>query len=430
MRKGYIDNETEKIDINVKNKNGKYNKKDIIKFCIWLAVFIFVYYQVYVIASYTIGKRDKSGMWLYNGVNKLVTTIIPKAKETTEEHTLKLAALGDVYTTSNILKGAKSGATYNFSDSLSQTKEVLSKYDIVLASLNTPVAGSKVGYSTKTVYNAPSELLDAIKNIGISVIATAGNHSMDKGEAGVNTTIEQLQTSGLNQVGLNKSSDRTKPYIIEKNNIKIAVLSYRTTSKVKIGKGKEYLVNELTKDNVKADMEYAKSQNADYIVCYLNIPNEDTTLVDADQKNNVDMLFENGVNVVLGVGSKVVQGKVEDMYELSDGSKNHVYAIYSLGDFIGDMDNDDRKVSIGADITFTKSITKDKKGNVVEDKTKTNMMINTPLSFYTKVSTTYKTTNYPINVTLDAYNQDKLNLDAKDYKAIKATSDSLKEILK
>ncbi|MDD2376875.1 MAG: CapA family protein [Clostridia bacterium] len=427
MRKGYIEEEAKKIDIKAVKKS---NKKDIIKFFIWMTIFIFVYYQIYVLVAYTLGKKEKENMWLYNSINKIMTVLVPKPTETIEENTLKLAALGDIYTSANIIKGAKSDSVYNFSDSLGQTKDLLSKYDVVLASLNTPVAGSSSGYSTKTVYNAPNDLLETIKSIGISVLATAGNHLMDKGENGIKSTINLIKTSEINQVGLNLSDDRTKPYIIDKNNIKVAVLSYMTTSKIKVTKGKEYLINTLVEENIKEDMIYVKSQNVDYTICYLNIPNEDSSRVNSNQKNSVDMLFQNGVSVVLGTGSKIVQEKSEDLFELSDGTKNHVYALYSLGDFLGDMDTDDRKVSIAADITFTKNITKDKDGNEIVDKTKKNMLINNQLSFYTKVSTKYKTINYPIDITLDAYNQDNLELDAKDYKAIKLAQDNLKETLK
>jgi poly-gamma-glutamate synthesis protein (capsule biosynthesis protein) len=419
-----MSNETEKFDqVNVTKKS---KKKDIIKFFVWMVICIFVYYQVYVLVQYTLGKKNKENMWLYNGVNKIITKIAPKAKETTGEYTIKLAALGDIYTSSNILKGAKSGNVYDFSKSFVQTKDVLSKYDVVLASLNTPIGGSSLGYSTKTLYNAPNSLLDMLKSIGVSVVATAGNHLMDKGENAIKATIDELKTSEINQVGLSSSDNRTKPYIVDKNNIKIAVLSYMTTSKVKIANGKEYLINTLTEKNIKDDMEYVNSQNVDYVICYLNIPNEDSTRVNSQQKTDVEMLFNNGVNVVLGTGSKIVQERVEDLYELSTETKNHVYVIYSLGDFMGDMDTDSRKVSMAADITFSKSITKDKKGKVIDEKTKKNMLVNKPLSFYTKVDSNYKITNYPIDITIDAYNQDKIQLDAKDYNAMKSAQENLK----
>lgn len=427
MRKGYIEGDNEKLNINVTKKD---NKKNLIKFGVWLLILAFVYYQLYILVQYTLGKKNKEDMWLYNGINNIITSIVPKETETTEEYTLKLAALGDIYASSNILKGAKVGSDYNFSDSFNQTKELLKNYDAVLASLNTPIAGSSLGYSNKTLYNAPNELLETVKSLGIGAVATAGNHLMDKGEKGITETINQVTKVGLNQIGLNSSSERTKPYILEKNNIKIAVLSYMTESEVKLPKGKEYLVNLLTEDNLKVDIEYVKSQNVDYIISYLNIPNEDASLVNSDQKKNAELLFENGVNVVIGTGSKVVQSKLEDLYELADGSKNHAYVVYSLGDFIGDMDTEDRRVSTGMDITFTKNITKDKKGNVVEDKTKKNMMINKPLSFYTKVSTSYKAINYPIDMTLEQYEKGTIELNKKDYDAIKAANEKVTEILK
>lgn len=427
MRKGYKEIESKKMNIKVEKNSS--NKKDKIKFFVWLLVLMFVYYQVFVLVSYTLGNEPKGSMWLYNGINKIITSIAPQSKETTEEYKLNIAALGDVYSSTKILNAAKTGGEYNFSDSFAKTKEFLAKYDVVLASLNTPIADAKYITSTSTVHNAPKELLTALKHIGITTLATANNHMMDKGETGVKTTIEQLQTMEINQIGLNTAEERIKPYIIEKNNIKIAVLSYMTTSNTKIAKGKEYLVNSLTEENIKTDMEYVKDQNVDYVICYLNIPNEDTTMVNGEQKTNVELLFENGVNVILGTGSKVVQGKLEDLYELEDGTKNHAYVVYSLGDFYGSMDSDGRKVSIGMDITFTKSITKDKEGNIVLEKTKKNMMFNPSLSFYTKVTKDYKTTNYPINKTIEEYDNGNLKLDSKDYEKIKEAQDEIKKIL-
>ena len=427
MRKGY--KEIENKNINIKVEKNSSNKNDKIKFFVWLFVLIFVYYQVFVLVSYTLGNEPKGSMWLYNGINKIVTSIAPQAKETTEEHKLTIAALGDIYSSTKILNAAKTGGEYNFSESFAITKEILANYDVVLASLNTPIADAKYITSTSAVHNAPKELLTNLKSIGITALATANNHIMDKGETGVKTTIEQLQTIKIDQIGLNSGEEKVKPYIIEKNNIKIAVLSYMTTSNTKIAKGNEYLVNTLTEENIKTDMEYVKGQNVDYVICYLNIPNEDTTMVNGDQKTNVELLFEHGVNIVLGAGSKVVQGKLEDLYELEDGTKNHAYVVYSLGDFYGSMDSDERKVSIGMDITFTKSITKDKEGNVIAEKTKKNMMFNPPLSFYTKVTKDYKVINYPINKTIEEYDGGTIELDSKDYEKIKEAQADIKEIL-
>ena len=84
----------------------------------------------------------------------------------------------------------------------------------------------------------------------------------------------------------------------------------------------------------------------DYIIAYLNDPNEDSLLTSGEQKQNVELLFNNGVNVVLGTGSMVVQGQVEDQVQVNDEKTNHIYSIYSLGDFFGIYASDDNRSSV------------------------------------------------------------------------------------
>ena len=64
---------------------------------------------------------------------------------------------------------------------------------------------------------------------------------------------------------------------------------------------KQYCVNDNQKDRDKIQ-EYLNSKNVDYIIAYLNDPNEDSLLTSGEQKQNVELLFNNGVNVVLGLG--------------------------------------------------------------------------------------------------------------------------------
>lgn len=425
-------NSVEDIEDNVNNKSNKGNKsnKKAITMFIWLLVLIFTYYQVFMLVQYTLGKVDKSKMWLYNGVNAVFGLFVKEEADLskTEEHTLTLATLGDVYATANSIAGAKKGSSYDFTTGTEKVKDVLSKYDVVLASLNTPITSGAL--STKTSYNSPKQLAEMLKNIGVYAVATATDHIYDKSEKGITDTIASLDELGLKQIGINATSDKNKPLVISKNGINIGLLSYATSSNVKLSTTKTYLVNSLKVENVKSDVEYLKAQGVDFIVAYLSIPNKDTALVNGDQKNNVDMLFENGVNAVFGTGSLIVQNQSEDIYDLENGDKNHVYTIYSLGDFAGASDTTDRDISVIGDIKFTKTVVTDKKGNVVADKTKTNMIVNKPIGLWTKVSTNKSTTIYPIDSAIADYNNDKITLTVKEYDTLKTTKEKLNQMFK
>lgn len=430
MRTGRIyDNDESSVNTKKTVKKNKVQNKHIVLMIIWLIIAIFAFYQTYRLLMYTLGKVDKEKMWLYNSVNSVMSVFIKNTnKATTEDHTLKFAGVGDIYVTNSMISSAKTGSTYNFSEGTDKVKEQLEKFDVVVASLSTPVADSSLGYSNKTIYNAPVSLLDTLKNLNISAVATATDHAMDKNEKGITSTIENLSSASISQVGINSSEEKNKPLVISKNEINIGLLSYATKSNVKIPSSKSYLVNMLDEETVKADIEYLKSQNVDYIVAYLNDPNENSLLTSGKQKQNVELLFTNGVNVVLGTGSMVVQGQVEDQIQINDETTNHIYSIYSLGDFMGSYATDNNKSSVIANIEFSKKVQKNKKGEV--ESTVTDMKVNAPLFVWTSLSSNNIKTMYIMNDEISEYSNGNSKLAAKEYQKIVEANERLNGLFK
>ena len=421
MRSGNIDKSiinNKKIDADFERKDFKNSKKisktrKIIVIFIWLILMILVYFQVYQMVQYTFGNGEKEKLVVYNQtcilLNKVLNTT---SKTTTEEYSLKFAGLGDVYGGANTITGAKGTNGYEFSINSDEIKETLNSYDLVVASLNTPVAEKSLLYTSKEIYNTPKEILDMLKNLNVSVLATATSHAMDKKEKGLLQTITNIEEVKIEQTGINKEEGR-KPVIITKNEIKIGILSYAINSNIKIEKTKSYLVNILNEENLKADIEKLKSENVDFIVTYLNTPNENNTILDSKQVESVEMLFENGVNVVLGTGSKVVQESLKDQIEI-DSKKNQIYAVYSLGDFFGGCVNSENQVSMISNIDFSKKIIKNKEGEIVD--TVKEFKVNNPTLLLTKVDKKYKRTVYNLDKLLKAYNEgDTSVLTTKEY---------------
>ena len=139
MRKGSYDNN----DSDFKNINtNKADKKETIKFFIWLFVMLFIFYEVISLVAYTLGKKTNEHMYLYNTISKIIkkTSNVNLTKNTTEEYTLKYAALGDVYATSSNLAISKVSGKYDFTIGTEKMAAILKNYDLVTASLNTPIA--------------------------------------------------------------------------------------------------------------------------------------------------------------------------------------------------------------------------------------------------------------------------------------------------
>lgn len=418
MRKGFDSNESFN---EMKQSNSK---KDLTRFLITLVIMLFVFYEVASLLLYTFGKKSNNNMYIYNALSSIVNSFGAKNQETVEDYTLKLAALGNIYTTLDTLNISQTKTGYDFTTGTENVKEILKNYDVVTASLNTPIASGKYT-SSSTIYNAPTEILDTIKDLGISVLATANYHSFDKNETGVSDTIKNINNSSLKQVGLNDSGDTNKPIVFEKNNIKLGILSYTTKSNIKITNSK-YTVNQLTQENIDKDIAYLKTQNVDYIMAYVCVPG-DSTMADSEQKNDVEMLFNSGVNIVLGVGTSVVQQSEKDQITLKDSSQNNVFAIYSLGNFIGKLGTMQENTNVIADITFTKKVTKDKKGNVDDSKTTKTYATNQPIKLWTYEGSN-STKIYKLDDALKEYENGNLSITKTEYNDLKTESNRIDQI--
>lgn len=406
-RKSRVDTyKTQEIESKKKYSSTSQNdiaKKRLIKFFVWLVVFIFVFIQTVDISLYTIGKKEKKDMWLYNSFNSVMNFISSKktAKLTTKEYEVSIAALGDIYSNSTALKNYKSGNDYDFYTSLSGIGDTLSKYDIVIASLNAPVVDNAT--ASKSSSNAlPKSIINDIKKLNVSVLVTATSNIYSSSLNGLKSTISSLKGANINYVGIDENSD-TKPIIIEKNNIKIGIISYMTESTNKISTGDKEKISTFSEDKVKKDMEYLNSKGTDYTIAYIDSTNKNTTIVSAIKKQAVEVLIKEGVDVIFGTGNMIIQENFEDLVDTKKEVKKHIYTVYSLGDFVGSASTVEEKTSMIANIKFTKEFSEDKKGNIVNSETKHNMFVEEPIILYTDVSSSKKRTVYNLTKLLEKY---------------------------
>ncbi len=390
---------------------NKVKKKHVISMLIWLCIMIFVFVQVCNLVLYTFGKKEKEKMWLYNITSGVINFFFNnKLSNVTENYNLKVAGLGDIYFTSNTIKSAKTGDTYDFTEGTSNIQELLKNYDLVTASLVTPIADSAKGYSLKDVYNAPSSVVDLLKNLNVSVVLAATSHALDKNESGISDTIKNLQSADISYTGI--SNEDNKPLIIDKNNIKVGLLSYAMYSNVKVQNDKAYLVSIYSEEKLDNDMAYLKENNVDFVIAYLNNENEQSEAPDSNQIRATENMFNKGVNVVLGSGSMVVQDEVRDEINI-DNKPREIYAIYSLGDLFGSYEEDNNLLSVIANFEINKEVIKDKKGNIKESNT--SIVVKTPVRIYTSVDKNYNKELYIVDDEIEKNNSGKSNLSKAEY---------------
>ncbi|GIU85054.1 MAG: hypothetical protein KatS3mg008_1829 [Acidimicrobiales bacterium] len=125
-----------------------------------------------------------------------------------------LAATGDILVHSRVAEMARSGDGYDFTPLLAGVAPLVSAVDLAVCHLEVPITpdGRVTGYPT---FSAPTELADAISEVGWDTCSTASNHSLDRGPAGVTATLDHLDRVGVAHAGTARSpSEAGRPTVI------------------------------------------------------------------------------------------------------------------------------------------------------------------------------------------------------------------------
>lgn len=301
------------------------------------------------------------------GIKKLTNKIISKnenvetiAKEVIipKDKTINLVAIGDVMCHNTNYQAAynSSTKTYDFMPAFVNVSKYIEKGDIAIGNLETTLTGSEIGYSGYPTFNSPEELGVALKNIGVDVVSTANNHCMDKGTKGVINTLDNLDNIGISHTGTSRTKEEQDTILVKDvNGMKVAFLSFTYgTNGIKIPDGKEYLVNLIDKDFIVEQIELAKKQNPDVICASMHWGVEYAQKQNKSQEELADLLFQNGVDVIIGNHAHVIEPMEKRTITLDDGTEKEVFVVYALGNFISGQVKEHTKSTAILDMKITK----------------------------------------------------------------------------
>ena len=272
--------------------------------------------------------------------------------------TFNLTAIGDIMCHNTQYMDAYNASTgeYDFSYVFDDINYYIKNSNITVANLETTFAGEERGYSNYPRFNTPDALAYNIKKLGVDVVSTAGNHSLDYGFDGLSRTIDVLNSADISHVGTYKTQEERDTIVFKYvKGIKIAFINYAYgTNGITIPSDKPFCINLIDEELIKKDIENAKSQNADIIVASVHWGTEYSTVPNDTQNELADFLFQNGVNIILGTHPHVLQKMEKRTVTLEDGSTQDGFIIYSLGNFISDQNADNTRTSIILDLKITK----------------------------------------------------------------------------
>lgn len=256
-----------------------------------------------------------------------------------EDVSVRIRATGDIMFHPSQIDGAYDplSNSYDFNNSFKAIKGIIQEADIAIANFEGTTAGNEVyAYQGYPLFNAPDQVLDAIKDAGFDILSTANNHSLDTRKAGIIRTIDQIQARGMETIGTFAEKPETRVLVKEVKGIKFAFLSYTEMvnglESVLSPGDLDTMVNIFDEGKMIEDINYAKEHDADVIVAFLHWGDEYSRIQAQRQEILSDMLFREGVDIILGSHPHVIQPTQTLDY---DGQTKFV--AYSMGNFISNQ---------------------------------------------------------------------------------------------
>lgn len=260
-----------------------------------------------------------------------------KNAETEQETSARIMANGDLlYHDIIYISAKKSDDTYDFHENFEYVKPWLKQADLVIGDFEGTVNKDHylAGYP---LFNAPGEVMDAIKDAGYQVLDLAHNHILDSQIEGVVSTADAIEKAGMTPVGVytHESRDKAPLVIKEVNGIKVAILAYSygfngIEQSISQEDYNRYL-SDLDEDKMKAEIERAEKE-ADITIIMPQMGVEYQIEPTEEQKKLYHKMIDWGADIIFGGHPHVVE-PAETVEK--DGDKKLI--IYSMGNFISNQ---------------------------------------------------------------------------------------------
>jgi poly-gamma-glutamate capsule biosynthesis protein CapA/YwtB (metallophosphatase superfamily) len=231
--------------------------------------------------------------------------------------TVTIVASGDVLIHPPLWKQAHADARaagrhgYDFGPMYASIAPDTRAADLAICEMETPLAAPQGPFTGWPTFNAPPQVLTALKAVGYDSCTTASNHTIDEGYQGVVRTLDELDAAGLEHTGSARTAaEAARPLIITTaNGVKVAQLAYSFDfNGIALPPGKPWLANRIDVPTILAAAQRAKKAGADIVVLSMHWGTEYDHLATATQRAQAERLLASpDIDVILGDHAHVVQ---------------------------------------------------------------------------------------------------------------------------
>lgn len=293
-------------------------------------------------------------------------TVVTKIEEVPKDtiHRLKLSFIGDIMGHGDQIKTAAIDSkmdSFDYEPCFRFIKPLMEQADMAIGNLEVTL-NDKKKYTGYPRFRSPDALAHYLKEAGFDFLATANNHSNDNDLHGVIHTLDVLDSLGFIHTGTFRDAEErtaTYPLIVEKEadgtTFKLAFLNY-TYGTNGIPTTAPSVVNLIEEEQILKDIEVAKQANPDMIIAFMHWGSEYKLDENSRQQKTTRMLWDNGVDLVIGAHPHVIEPiKTDTLYTKDSSRQREVLVAYSLGNFISNQLRPNTDIGLIFDIELVKN---------------------------------------------------------------------------
>ncbi len=285
------------------------------------------------------------GIWHFSTMTQIGTEETPGSSSQTassstqeiESQTARIMAHGDLlYHNVVYMSAQQDDGTYDFTENFTYVKPWIEQADLAIADFEGTISPD-FALSGYPLFNAPAEVVSAIKDAGYDVVDLAHNHILDSQLSGLISTSTNFTDKGIDTVGVYPEGNRAEaPLLIkEVNGIKIAILAYAY--------GFNGMEGNLTQEEYQAylsDMETTQMQEeieraeeeADITIIMPQMGVEYQLEPTEEQVALYHQMVEWGADIIFGGHPHVIEPA-----EIVEHDGQDKLIIYSMGNFISNQ---------------------------------------------------------------------------------------------
>ncbi len=280
----------------------------------------------------------------------------------------RLVFVGDVMSHTPQVEAARTpDGGYDYSGVFRHFRPIFEGAHVAIANLETTLR-SQPPFTGYPSFAAPAALARDLRRAGIDIVTTANNHIVDKGAAGIRSTLAILDSAGIRHTGafLDSTDRRARnPLRFSAGGLRFALLAYTYgTNGLPVPRGmivntidtaliaRDLEVVRRSSDSTDADSTDADSTAIDVVIVSYHWGEEYRPQPTLAQRRLAEWTHARGADLVIGGHPHVVE-PIEVRYN-ADSTAVTGATYFSLGNFVSNQIRRHSDGGIAADITLVR----------------------------------------------------------------------------